>query len=72
MLKAPKSTIPLPRPEECPTGPTSMAGLFKWPQVFLVLLCHHFGPGFIQKRLKLWDWDVATSFSGVGCAEHVP
>ena len=68
----PKTTIPIPVPGKCPSGPSTMAGLFKWPDVFLALLSHHFGERYVKKRLNAWNWDVATSFSGVGCPENVP
>lgn len=66
----PKVTIPTPLPGICPTGARTMAGLFKWPEVFLALLSHAYGAGRVTKRIQSWGWDVATSFSGVGCPEN--
>lgn len=68
----PKTTIPAPVPGIDPPGASSMAGLFCWPEVFMLLLSHHFGETYVKRRLRAWGWDLATAFSGVGCPENVP
>ena len=68
----PKVSIPTPVPRVCPAGARTMAGLFKWPEVFLTMLVYKFGAGLVRDRVNAWNWDVSTAFSGVGCPENVP
>lgn len=66
----PKTTIPMAIPGKQPLGAKTMAGQFRWPQVFLALLSRVLGKRHVRARILSCKWDMATCFSGVGCAEN--
>ena len=50
---------------------TMFAGTFGWASDFLKLLELCFGKIFLEEKLRGWQWNVSTAFSGLGCAETV-
>ena len=67
----PKTKIEKPNATH-PKGPRSIYSSFKWAGAFLDRLCGKFGRSVVAQKLRRWQWDMTTCFSGIGCAEAVP
>lgn len=62
--RIPKCTIEIPCSNPS-SGPKSFDDLYRWPQEFLKCVTKKYGQKFIMQRLREWNWDLTTCFSGI-------